>query len=112
MRGLGMLNIRTIFGETAVRPRKNLKLIVHLEKPGGPDAIRLERLPLDASSREHHGQSGPQGGRMPVAAGRNLAVLVGGGGAQLRAAAARHRQHQEFIQRQDQHLRASSRSRE
>ncbi len=29
-----MLNIRTIFGETAVRVRKNLKLIVQLEKPG------------------------------------------------------------------------------
>jgi HPr kinase/phosphorylase len=28
VRGLGMLNIRTIFGETAVRRRKNLKLIV------------------------------------------------------------------------------------
>src|SRR5450759_5125692 len=34
VRGLGVLNIRTIFGQTAVRPRMNLKLIVHLEKPG------------------------------------------------------------------------------
>ena len=31
VRGLGMLNIRTMFGETAVRVRKNLKLIVQLE---------------------------------------------------------------------------------
>ena len=33
VRGLGMLNIRTIFGETAVRRKKNMKLIVHLQKP-------------------------------------------------------------------------------
>lgn len=31
VRGIGILNIRTTFGETAVRPRKSLKLIVHLE---------------------------------------------------------------------------------
>ncbi len=33
VRGLGILNIRSIFGETAVRPRKTLRLIVHLESP-------------------------------------------------------------------------------
>ena len=33
VRGLGLLNIRTIFGETAVRPKMKLKLIAHLEKP-------------------------------------------------------------------------------
>ncbi|RBB94651.1 HPr kinase/phosphorylase, partial [Pseudomonas sp. MWU12-2115] len=32
VRGLGILNIRTIFGETAVRPKKVLKLIIHLVK--------------------------------------------------------------------------------
>src|SRR5207247_1839851 len=31
VRGLGVLNIRSIFGETAIRPRKALRLIVHLE---------------------------------------------------------------------------------
>src|SRR6185295_15547058 len=31
VRGIGILNIRTIFGETAVRPRKLLRLMVHLE---------------------------------------------------------------------------------
>ncbi len=33
VRGLGMLNIRTMFGETAVRRKKSLKLIVHLHRP-------------------------------------------------------------------------------
>src|SRR5438876_645532 len=36
VRGLGVLNVRTIFGEAALRPRKNLRIIVHLERPG-PD---------------------------------------------------------------------------
>ena len=75
VRGLGVLNIRTIFGETAVRPRKNLKLIVHLEKPTGPDLTRFERLPLNASSEEVLGVE-VRKVIIPVAAGRNLAVLV------------------------------------
>ncbi len=75
VRGLGVLDIRTIFGETSVRPRMNLKLIVHLEKPAGPDAVRLERLPLAASSQKVLGVD-VRKVSVPVAAGRNLAVLV------------------------------------
>src|SRR5205085_6095290 len=43
VRGLGLLNIRTIFGETAVRPKMKLKLIARLEKPS---LAEVERLPL------------------------------------------------------------------
>jgi HPr kinase/phosphorylase len=50
VRGLGMLNIRTIFGETAVRRRKNLKLIVQLEKPVGSTIAGVDRLPLSRFS--------------------------------------------------------------
>jgi HPr kinase/phosphorylase len=53
----------------------NLKLIVHLEKPAGPDAVRLERLPLAASSQKVLGVE-VRKVTVPVAAGRNLAVLV------------------------------------
>jgi HPr kinase/phosphorylase len=75
VRGLGVLNMRTIFGEAALRLRKNLKLIVHLEKPSGAEPGRVERLPLNAGSQE---VLGVRIRRMtiPVAAGRNLAVLV------------------------------------
>ena len=75
VRGLGMLNIRTIFGETAVRVRKNLKLIVQLEKPVGGVIPGLERLPLTASFEEIMGVR-VRKVLLPVAAGRNLAVLV------------------------------------
>lgn len=73
VRGLGVLNIRTIFGEAALRPRKNVKLIVHLERPSDP--ALLERLPLKPGTellmdvRIHKVT-------IPVAAGRNLAVLT------------------------------------
>lgn len=75
VRGLGMLNIRTIFGETSVRVRKNLKLIVQLEKPVGGVVPGLERLPLNASTEEILGVK-IRKVLLPVAAGRNLAVLV------------------------------------
>src|SRR3954449_9106270 len=44
VRGLGLLNIRTIFGETAVRRKMKLRLVAQLERPqpGGRDAT--ERL--------------------------------------------------------------------
>jgi HPr kinase/phosphorylase len=74
VRGLGVLDIRTIFGETSVRLRMNLKLIVHLDKPAG-DGVRLERLPLAASTQRVLGVD-VRKVTVPVAAGRNLAVLV------------------------------------
>jgi HPr kinase/phosphorylase len=75
VRGLGLLNIRTIFGETAVRPKMKLKLIAHLERPqpGGGDAG--ERLPLADMSEDILGVT-VRKVVIPVAAGRNLAVLV------------------------------------
>jgi HPr kinase/phosphorylase len=74
VRGLGVLNIRTIFGEAALRPRKNLKVIVHLERPGR-DLVPLERLPLRPGTEEIMGV-GVVKVTIPVAAGRNLAVLT------------------------------------
>ncbi len=75
VRGLGMLNIRTIFGETSVRVRKNLKLIVKLERPFAGVISGLDRLPLNATTEDVLGVRVRQV-MLPVAAGRNLAVLV------------------------------------
>ena len=74
VRGLGVLNIRTMFGETAVRRKKSLKLIVHLYRPQSDDLAKLDRLP-------HSGKEDILGVtirkvEIPVLAGRNLAVLV------------------------------------
>lgn len=74
VRGLGLLNVRTIFGETAVRPKMRLKLIVHLEKPVS-GAAEVERLPLAEQSEDILGIT-VRKVVIPVAAGRNLAVLL------------------------------------
>jgi HPr kinase/phosphorylase len=75
VRGLGVLNMRTIFGETAVRRKMKLRLIAHLEgpQPGGRDPA--ERLPLTAQFEQIIGVT-VRKVTIPVAAGRNLAVLV------------------------------------
>ena len=75
VRGLGVLNIRTIFGETAVRPRMNLRLVVHLERPTPAAAPPAERLPLHALAEDILGVTVRKVG-IPVAVGRNLAVLI------------------------------------
>jgi HPr kinase/phosphorylase len=103
VRGLGMLNIRTIFGETAVRRRKNLKLIVQLEKPVGGNLPGVERLPLNASV-DRILDVDIRTVQLPVAAGRNLAVLVE---AAVRNYVLQLRgidSTQEFIQRQERYL--------
>ncbi|MDX8400754.1 MAG: HPr(Ser) kinase/phosphatase [Gallionellaceae bacterium] len=75
VRGLGVLNIRTMFGETAVRRKKSLKLIVHLHRPRGEDLSDMERLPFNASFQDILGVK-VSTVEIPVMAGRNLAVLV------------------------------------
>jgi HPr kinase/phosphorylase len=75
VRGLGVLNIRTIFGEAALRPRKNLKLVVHLERSAAADARAAERLPQGAGVESMLGVEFRKV-TLPVAAGRNLAVLT------------------------------------
>lgn len=75
VRGLGVLNIRTTFGETAVRPKMNLRLIVHLERPTRTGVSSVERLPLHEFAEDILGANIPKV-VIPVAAGRNLAVLL------------------------------------
>jgi HPr kinase/phosphorylase len=75
VRGLGLLNVRTIFGETAVRRKMKLKLIVHLAKPQITEAPEYERLPLNALTQDVLGVT-IRKVVIPVAAGRNLAVLL------------------------------------
>jgi HPr kinase/phosphorylase len=73
VRGLGLLDIRTIFGETSVRRKMRLKLIVQMIRRSVMD--EFERLPLEAMSQEIMGLP-IRKVVIPVAAGRNLAVLV------------------------------------
>jgi len=73
VRGLGLLNIRTVFGETACRRKMRLKLIAHLQRPSV--GAEMARLPLDALTENVLGVT-VRKVVLPVAAGRNLAVLL------------------------------------
>lgn len=76
VRGLGVLDVRAMFGDTAVKTNKYLRLIVHL----GPTLVDTEldgmkRLYGDISMCKVLDVDIPRL-VIPVAAGRNLAVLV------------------------------------
>jgi HPr kinase/phosphorylase len=72
VRGLGLLDIRTIFGETSVRRKMKLKLVVQLVRS---NADNFERLPERDETQDILGIS-IRRVMLQVAAGRNLAVLV------------------------------------
>jgi len=72
VRGLGLLDIRTIFGETSVRRKMRLKLVVHLIRSS---AEAFERLPVQDLTQDILGIP-VRRVMLQVAAGRNLAVLV------------------------------------
>lgn len=75
VRGLGILNIRAMFGEAAIKRRKQLGLIIRLVRPqsgtlDAPDrltGVRTTRHILDVAIPEI---------TLPVAVGHNLGVLV------------------------------------
>jgi len=73
VRGLGLIDVRELFGIAAVRASKRVELVVQLERwePGR----EYERLGLDESFHDILGLRIPLV-RMPVAPGRALATLV------------------------------------
>lgn len=74
VRGLGVLDIRAIFGEAAVRRKMPLNLIVHLVRSNiGEDDI--DRFPLDIQTEDVLGLP-IRKVTIPIAIGRNIAVLV------------------------------------
>ena len=73
VRGIGLINIRDLFGVASTRTSKRIELVVQLDRW---DSNReYDRLGLDESSYQLIGLKVPLI-RMPVATGRNLAILV------------------------------------
>lgn len=75
VRGLGVLNIRALFGDNAVKPTKPLDLIVELEMADKLALEKLDRLKIKSQHKKILGVRIPKI-MIPVAAGRNIAVLV------------------------------------
>lgn len=75
VRGLGILNIRAIFGDNSVKPTKPLDLIIQLEMADKLAPQLLDRLNIKTLHEEVLGVKVPKV-QIPIAAGRNIAVLV------------------------------------
>ena len=73
VRGLGVINIRDLFGVAATRTSKRMELVVQLER--WDSAREYDRLGLEENVWELFGVRIPLI-HMPVAPGRNLAILV------------------------------------
>ena len=75
VRGLGIINIRALFGDSAIKQHRPLRLIIRLQ-PLANDTISPEqRLQGIRRTRDVLGVDIPEV-TLPVAAGHNLAVLV------------------------------------
>jgi HPr kinase/phosphorylase len=73
LRGLGVVNLKDLYGVSAIRVAKRVELIIQLERwEAGKE---YERLGLQGESFKILGVEVPLV-RMPVAPGRNLALLV------------------------------------
>lgn len=75
VRGLGILNIRALFGDNSVKPTKPLDLIIQLEMADKQTPQLLDRLSIKTQNEEVLGVKVPKVS-IPIAAGRNIAVLV------------------------------------
>src|ERR671922_2224 len=73
LRGLGVINVKELFGIASTRSSKRVELVVQLER--WEPAREYERLGLDDDFYEILGLRVPLI-RMPVAPGRNIAILV------------------------------------
>ncbi|MBI4536992.1 MAG: HPr(Ser) kinase/phosphatase [candidate division NC10 bacterium] len=73
VRGLGIINVRELFGVTAIRYRKRIELVIQLE-PWRPDA-EYDRLGIEEQTQVILGVAIPRL-CVPVSAGRSIAILV------------------------------------
>lgn len=75
VRGLGVLNIREMYGNNALKINKHLRLIIHMVRLSKEELAKIDRLEGARRMRNILGVDIPEV-LLPVAPGRNLAVLV------------------------------------
>lgn len=77
VRGLGILNIRAMFGDAAICKQKNLDLIVNMIQLSAEEMKHIDRLNGLHRQCDILGVSFPEVS-IPVAPGRNIAILIEG----------------------------------
>jgi len=75
VRGLGIINIREMFGDSAIEQQKYLQLIIHLKPMTEQQLKQVDRLRGNRATRNILGLEIPEV-TLPVAAGRELSILV------------------------------------
>jgi HPr kinase/phosphorylase len=75
VRGLGIINVREIFGDSAIKKNKYLRLIIQLQPMGNEHLQEIDRLEGSYRTRKVLDVDIPEI-TLPVAPGRNLAILV------------------------------------
>ena len=75
VRGLGVINIREMYGDNAIKINKYLRLIIHMEKMGSKNHNQFNRLQGNTKVQKILNVEIPVT-VIPVAPGRNLAVIV------------------------------------
>ena len=73
LRGIGIINIKHLFGVSAVRASKSIELVIELER--WDPTKKYDRLGLDGEAYSILERSRPFL-RLPVASGRNIALLI------------------------------------
>jgi len=100
VRGLGILNIRVMFGDTAIKESKRLQLVVKLVTLGDRELQQIDRLYGMYRTRTILDLEVPEV-TLPVAPGRNLSVLVEGAVRNQVLKNTGYNASQEFINRQN-----------
>lgn len=75
VRGLGIINIRAMYGDSAIKRNKYLRLIIKLIRMNAEELSNVDRLAGTYSTTPILGLDIPEV-TVPVAPGRNLAILV------------------------------------
>lgn len=75
VRGLGIINVRELFGDSAIKKNKYLKLIVQLHPMDKKNLLLLDRLEGSYNTRNILDMEIPEI-TLPVAPGRNLAIML------------------------------------
>lgn len=75
VRGLGIINVRELFGDSAIKINKYLRLVVRLEPMDKEHLMKIDRLEGTYKTRKILDIDIPEI-TVPVTPGRNLAVLV------------------------------------
>ncbi|NIP73858.1 MAG: HPr kinase/phosphorylase [Gammaproteobacteria bacterium] len=99
VRGLGMINVRAMFGDSAIKQNKYLRLIIQLEHMNDEGLLEIDRLRGSRRTSTVLGVEIPEI-TLPVAPGRNLAVLVEIAVRNHLLALKGYEAHRDFVRRQ------------